>query len=337
MYYQSQHIGQLTRKKREDSTDYNKSVYNRELNELLSYLHGSQDLNYPTQPWPHPGPSSLLNLEIVQPEEEFRAAHENTEEWTMESWMCGGEVPSEYKHDRLKARLDWCGDLGELDIKQDKIDKIDHEAMYSDAEDDPLGDPSDLEESDSVNTSVYDWLEAMPASTAISTDTEAAGDMLNLTMGQPELLVPQDTHESADDSDQDDNPLEDMFQVPTEAPVFWVPLPAKPRLDTRALMAEAKLKSGWRTLPLPPSLRRHIDNPDSNTRNVVLQALQTPTVTDTQVEVANPRNTNPLDLDWDVNRDKALQVMQERCRRESHSSSVGSCSSSRKRHRSGSR
>ena len=112
--------------------------------------------------------------------------------------------------------------------------------MYSDAEDDPLGDPPDLEESDSVNTLVYDQLEATPASTTISTDTEATGDMLNLTMGQPELPAPQETHESADDSDQDDNPLEDMFQVPTEAPVFRVPLPAKSRLDPWALMAEAK-------------------------------------------------------------------------------------------------
>ena len=134
--------------------------------------------------------------------------------------MCGGEVPSEYEHDRLKAQLDWHGDPRELDIKQDKIDKIDHEAMYSNAEDDPLSNLPDLEESDSGNTSVYDWLEATPASTAISTDTKVASDMVNLTMGQPELLAPQDSHESADDSDQDDNPLEDMFQVPTEAPVF---------------------------------------------------------------------------------------------------------------------
>ena len=244
--------------------------------------------------------------------------------------MYWGEVPSEYEHDRMKARLDWRGDPGELDIKQNKIDKIDHEAMYSDAEDDPLGDPLDLEESDSVNTSVYDRLEATPASTAISTDTEAAGDMLNLTMGQPELPVHQETHESADESDQEDNPLEDMFQVPAEAPVFRVPLPAKPWLDPWALMAEAKFKSGWQTLPLPPGLRRHIDDPDSDTQNVVLRALQTPTVTDTQVEVANPQNTDPLDLDRDVNRDKALQVMQERHRQESCSSSVGSRSSSGK-------
>ena len=99
LYHQSQHIGQLTWKKRDDSTDYNESVYNRELNELLSYLQGSQDLNYPTRPRPHPGPSSLLNPEIVRLEEEFQAAHVNTGEWTVESWMCGGEVPSEYEHD----------------------------------------------------------------------------------------------------------------------------------------------------------------------------------------------------------------------------------------------
>ena len=83
-------------------------MYNRELNELLSYLQGSQDLNYSTRP--HPGQSSLLNPEIVQSKEEFQAAHENTQEWTVESWMCGGEVPSEYEHDRLKAQLDLRGD-----------------------------------------------------------------------------------------------------------------------------------------------------------------------------------------------------------------------------------
>ena len=69
VYHQSQNIGQLTRKKWDDSTDYNESVYNQELNELLSYLQGSQDLNYLTRP--HPGPSSLLNPEIVRPKEEF--------------------------------------------------------------------------------------------------------------------------------------------------------------------------------------------------------------------------------------------------------------------------
>ena len=50
----------------------------------------------------------------------------------------------------------------------------------------------------------------------------------------------------------------------------------------------------------PLGLRRLVDNPDNDTRNVVLRALQTPMVTDTQVEVANPQNTDLLDLDWDA-------------------------------------
>ena len=202
----------------------------------------------------------------------------------------------------------------ELERKQDEIDKIDHEAMYSDTDDDPSTDMLDLEESDSVNTSVYDWLGATPASTTISTDTEVAGDMLNLTLGQPELLAHQEAYDSINDSDHDDNPLADMFKAPAEVPVFWAPLPAKSQLDPQALMAKAKIKSGQWTLPPPPGLRRHIDDPDSDSQNVVLRAIQMPMVTDTQVEVTNPWNTNPLDLDRDTNRDKALQVMQERCR-----------------------
>ena len=65
--------------------------------------------------------------------------------------------------------------------------------------------------------------------------------------------------------------------------------------------------------------------------------MQTPKATDTLIEVANPWNKDPLYLNWDASRDKALQMMQERHRRESHSSSAGSQSSSGKRHRSGSR
>ena len=325
----------MTRKRRDESTDYNETVYNQELNELLSYIQGSQDLNYPTRP--HLGPSSLLNLEMIQPEDGFRAAHGDTEGWTVESWMCGGGVPSECEHDRLRARLDWCGGLGELDLKQDEIDGMDRGAMCSGVEGGPLGHPPDLEESGSGRTSVYDRLEATPASTAMSTDTEATGGMLGLTMGRPELPALWGTHGSPDDSDLDDSPLEGVFQVPAETPVFRVPLPAKPRLDPRALMAEAKFKSGWRTLPPPPGLKRHVDDPGSDTQNVVLRALQMPMVTDTRVEVANPQNTDLLDLDRDVNRDKALQVMKERRRRESRSSSAGSHLSSGKRHRSGSR
>ena len=101
--------------------------------------------------------------------------------------------------------------------------------MFSESDDYPADMP-DLEESNSVNTSVYDRLGATLASTTISTDTEVAGDMINLTMGLPELLVPQEANDSVGDSD-DDNPLTDMFKVPAEVPVPWESLPAKPWLD----------------------------------------------------------------------------------------------------------
>ena len=54
--------------------------------------------------------------------------------------------------------------------------------------------------------------------------------------------------------------------------------------------------------------------------------------------MSNPRNKDPLDLDWDANHDAALEHMRERCRKESHLSSATSRSSSTgKRHRSTSR
>ena len=105
----------------------------------------------------------------------------------------------------------------------------------------------DLEESDSANTSVYDWLGATPASTAISTDTEGASDMLSLSMGPLELPVPQEANNSVKQTDgglSDDNQLEDMFKVPAEVPIPQDPLPPRSQLDPQALMAEAKFKSG---------------------------------------------------------------------------------------------
>ena len=83
----------------------------------------------------------------------------------------------------------WNGNPAKLEREKDDIDKKDHEAMYTKVDDDYLDNMLDLQESDSVNTSVYDRLGAKPASTTISTDTEAAGDMLNLTMGPLELLA----------------------------------------------------------------------------------------------------------------------------------------------------
>ena len=58
----SRNIGHLTRKSRDKDTDYNESVYDRELNKLLSHLQGSGDLEYSTQD--SPGPTSLLNLRL---------------------------------------------------------------------------------------------------------------------------------------------------------------------------------------------------------------------------------------------------------------------------------
>ena len=294
VYHQSRNIGQLTRKNRDKATGYNKLVYNRELGELLSHLLGSGDLNYLTQS--DPGPTSLLNPEIILPKDEFRATHEKKKGWISEPWMCGGEEPSQNHYDWLQACLDWNGDPAELEREEDDIDKKDHEAMYSELDDYPADMP-DLEESDSVNTSVYDWLQATLASTTISTDTEAASDMLNVTIGPLELPVSQEANDLVEDSN-DDNPLVDMFKVPAEIPTPQESLPTRTWLDPRAFMAEAKFKSGWRTLPPPLGLRRQIDNPDS--WNMVLRAIQTPKVADTPVEVANPQNRDPLYLDRDA-------------------------------------
>ena len=199
----------------------------------------------------------------------------------------------------------------------------------------------DLEESESVNTSMYDQLGATPAFTIISTDTEAASKMFNLSMGQLELPVTQETSDlvgPTDDALSDDDQFSDMFKVLPKVPpkvlAPWDLPPPKPQLDPQTLMAEVKFKSDCRALPPPPGLKKP---DDSDTRNVILHSIQTPKVKDTQVDVADPRNKDPLYLDRDANRDKALQTMQERRRRESRSSSMGSQSSSSKWHQRGSR
>ena len=38
VYHQSQNVGQLTQKARDKATDYNETIYTRELGEILSYL-----------------------------------------------------------------------------------------------------------------------------------------------------------------------------------------------------------------------------------------------------------------------------------------------------------
>ena len=79
-----------------------------------------------------PGPTSLLNPEIILPEADFWVAHKNKKGWISEEWVCGEEAPSQYSKDQLQARLDWKGNLAKLDQEEDKIDKTDHEALYDD-------------------------------------------------------------------------------------------------------------------------------------------------------------------------------------------------------------
>ena len=173
----------------------------------------------------------------------------------------------------------------------------------------------------------------------MSTDTEAAGDMFNLSMGPPQMPEPhrQDEPDTSCSSaaPSDDEQFNDMFKVPPKVLECWDQVPVMQfELDFRALMAEAQFKSSWRTLPPPPELRlHHKDNKD--TRNVELQAKTSKRI---EVPVSNPQNKDPLDLDQDANWDAALEHMRERHQKESCSSSAASRSSSTgKRHQSASR
>ena len=101
--------------------------------------------------------------------------------------MAEGEKVEPYQYDQLQTRVDWCGNLEELERMNDTMDQKDHESMY--LEDYPEDMP-DLEETMSTGPSVYDQLWATPANTTMSTGTEAAGDMFNLSMGPPEMPEP---------------------------------------------------------------------------------------------------------------------------------------------------
>ena len=127
VYHISRNIGHLTWKAQDKDTDYNETVYDWELNELLSHLQGSGDLGYSTQD--PPGPISLLNLEIILPEADFWTAHSKKKGWIADEWTYEAE-PSQFCYDQLQARLDWNGDPAELEKEVDAIDKIDHEVLY---------------------------------------------------------------------------------------------------------------------------------------------------------------------------------------------------------------
>ena len=124
----------------------------------------------------------------------------------------------------------------------------------------------DLEETKSVDTSMYDRLGATPASTTVSTDTGVTGDMLNLSMGPPEpptsswsrvgQAEPTTPASHSDSTLSDDEQFRDMFNIPLKVPEHQDPTPMRTQgLNFQALLAEAQFKSGRRTLPPPPELR----------------------------------------------------------------------------------
>ena len=308
VYHQSRNAGQLIRKAWDKATNHNETIYSWELCEILSHLRGLDNLNHAMR---HKRtPTSLLNPEIILPEAAFRASQGKNTRWLDEESWADGEKVEPYEYDWLQTRVDWYGDPDELVRTNDAVDQKDHESMY--LEDYPE-DMLDLEETMSTGTSVYDQLGATPANTTMSTDTEAAGDMFNLSMGPPEMPEPhrQDEPDTSHSSTalSDDEQFNNMFKVPCKVPECWDQVPVmQSRLNFRALMAEAQFKSGWRALPPPPELRLHCKD-DKDTRNMELQAK---TSKNTEVLVANPRNKDLLDLDRDANWDAVLEHMRER-------------------------
>ena len=157
--------------------------------------------------------------------------------------------------------------------------------------------------------------------------------MLNLSMGTS--VAPESDQQGepdagcSDAAQSDDKQFQDMFKVPEKVPECQsLASSVPPFLDFWALMAEAQFKSGHRQLPPP----RYKD--DKDTRNVIVKAMQQPKPKKAaDILVANPRNSDPLDLLQDASQDAVLELMKERHRKESHSSSMASRSSSAsKRH-----
>ena len=162
--------------------------------------------------------------------------------------------------------------------------------------------------------------------------------MLNLSMGMSIALESYWQGEPntgcSDAAPSDNEQFQDMFKVPDKVPECQGRASAMPPgLDFQTLMAEAQFKSGHRQLPPPPCYKD-----DKDTRNVIVKSMQQPKPKKAaDIPVADPRNSDPLDLLRDASRDAALELMKERHRRESHSSSTASRSSSAsKRHRSSS-
>ena len=274
IYHQSRNVGQLTRKSRDQDTGYNETVYMQELGEILSYLSGFGDLSH--APRHKKTLAFLLNPEIILPEANFQALQGQDAGWIGDESWAEGEQIQPYEHDGLQTRVDWVGDLEELEQVNNEVDWKDHEEMYlEDYPDDVL----DLEDTSSAEVLVQDQLGVMPANTTISTDTEAMGDMLNLSMGMS--IAPESYRQGEPDTScsdvalSDDKQFQDMFKAPDKVLECQDRASAMlPGLDFRALTAEAQFKSSHRQLPSPPPPPCYKD--DKDTRNVIVKSMQQP-------------------------------------------------------------
>ena len=98
-------------------------MYDQELNEILSYLHGIWELNRMHQKCPVP--ASLVNPEVILPQKEFKATIVDRKGWMDESWSCSGEVPQKYVLDGCEAWVDWAIDEKDLTRPRDTLDDAD--------------------------------------------------------------------------------------------------------------------------------------------------------------------------------------------------------------------
>ena len=269
VYHQSRNVGQLTGILGSGHRLQQDCIHTGAQRDFV-YLSGFRDLS--RTPRHKKTPASLLNPEIILPEADFQALWGQDSGWIGdESWVEGEQIQP-FEHDGLQTRADWVGDLEELERLNDEVDWKDHEEMY--LEDYP-DDVPDLEDTSSIEVSVQDCLGAMPANTTISTDTEATGDMLNLSMGTS--IAPESYQQGepdtgcSDAAPSDDEQFQDMFKVPEKVPECQSRASSMPPgLDFWALIAGAQFKSGRRQLPPP----RYKD--DKDTRNVIVKSMQQP-------------------------------------------------------------
>ena len=83
----------------------------------MSYLSGFGDLSH--APRHKKTPASLLNPDIILPEADFQALREQDSRWIGDESWAEGEQIQPLDHDGLQTRVDWVGDLEELERVND--------------------------------------------------------------------------------------------------------------------------------------------------------------------------------------------------------------------------